>query len=183
MSTQLLSLNNADVVDTDESDVRSTVTVVDNDAIPAVADSAPDTNEVQTDPDTGGGLTAHAIAPAVTPSAKAAVDPSGNANTDYAAPINRQVSTSGTAAEREASGEWGHGTLKIVEGIEPVVTHGSDAVFDNVYFSAGDRTVQEGVTDYMTPARYPDAADADGRAAQEASRQAAEAALYARFIN
>ena len=62
MSTQLLSLNNADVVDTDESDVRSTVTVVDNDAIPAVADSAPDTNEVQTDPDTGGGLTAHAIA-------------------------------------------------------------------------------------------------------------------------
>jgi len=138
----------------DEATVRSTITVVQDDAPPAEMDAAPDFNETETDPDTEGGLTTHQLASHVIPSVQY-VPHVGNANEDLNAIVDDRISTSGTAAAREMAGEWGHGTLKVVEGIEPAIRDG--ARFGNEYFAADNRPLAAS-GDYMTPAQPADAA-------------------------
>lgn len=136
----------------DEAEVRSTVTVVDHDQPSSVQDSAPDFNELDIDPHTEGGLTRHDMASHVIGSERY-IPAAGNANQDLNAQVNNQVSSSGTAAAREAAGQWGHGTFKAVEGIEPVIRDGN--VLGSDYFASNERPAA-GSDSYMTPAQASD---------------------------
>lgn len=180
MSVMFFDMNR-DGVESDEEHVRATVTVVEDDT-DAVETKRPDFNDADTDPDTGGGLTTRQLASNVTPSSQYAPF-IGNANDDLNARIDDQVSTSGTAAAREATGEWGHGTLHIQDATEPTIRDGG--AFGEDYFHTGDRIVQDGTGAYMSSNRYAD--DATASAAQElaqrASRDASNGAIYARFHN
>lgn len=178
MSTLLYALNRTPT-QSDVDEVRSTVTVVDDSAPSAVQETMPDFNEHPTDPDTEGGLTGHQLGSHIIPSEQFVPDV-GNANEDLNSIINRQVSTSGTAAAREAAGEWGHGSLLVVEGIEPTIRDGNK--FGEDFFSAGAHTVQAGAGSMMTPAQrndpgttqaVQDAAEANSRAAVQNSQYAA----------
>ena len=165
----------------DEGDVRSTVNVVNNDKQPAVAESTPDFNATERDPDTEGGLTTRAVADHVTPSTQYQ-RPNSNANTDFAAPIDSQISTSGSAAAREDAGQWGHGTLHYQNATEPTIREG--AAFEDVYFAAVKPPIQDGTLDYMIPSRTPD--DGTSQTVQQASKAAARRAVernaYQRFL-
>jgi hypothetical protein len=175
MSTTLL-VGFAAPTPVDEADVRSTVTVVENDAPPSVAAAGPDTNELIADPYTEGGLTTHQVASHVERSVKAVPD-FGNANADPNSIVNRQVSTSGTAAAREAAGICGHGSMKIVDGIEDVITEGS--ILGSDYFTA--HPLDANPTDnYMSPSQSTDpmsSAAAHATAVRNAQK-AQEASMY-----
>ena len=144
-----------------------------NDAEPAAVEQyAPEYNDAHTDPDTDGGLTPHKLASHVIPSERY-VPNLGNADTDFAAPINDQVSSSGTAAAREAAGIWGHGTMKVVEGIEPVIRDGDQ--LGNDYFTTWDRP-NAGSAAFMTPSASADPATvAQSQATGTANARAAVA--------
>ncbi len=166
----------------DEGDVRSTVTVIDHNSPDAVAEASPEYNTVERDPDTEGGLTARGVADKVNPSERFSRLP-GNANTDFSAPVDSRISTSGTAAMREDSGAWGHGSMHYQESLEPTIREGGN--FDDVYFSARRPPIQDGTLDYMVPSRTPDDSTAEGvaRAAAIAQRKAIQAAAYQRFLD
>lgn len=159
-------------VDVDPAEPRSTVTVVQADAPPSEAPHAPDINETFSDPHTEGGLTTRQVASHVIPRERY-VPHIGDANEDHNAIIDRQISTSGTAAAREAAGEWGHGTLQITEGIEPAIgePYGGD------YFVA-ERP--EFPASQMSPAAATDpATNAAAQAgAVENARAAVQGSLY-----
>lgn len=118
---------------TDDS-VRSTVDVVNDTAPSAEETGAPGVNEYLSDPDTGNGLTTRHVNGHTYPSEQYVPDWE-NANEQLTNSVNAQVSTSGTAAAREAAGRWGHGTLQWTNSLEPVI--GDDRPgMDNVYFEA-----------------------------------------------
>ena len=178
MSTLLYGIRNA--VKPDEAEVRSTTQVIDHDAPSAEMDSAPDFNEFASDPDTEGGLTTTSLASHVIPSVQYANPALAEANTEHNAIIDRQVSTSGTAAAREAAGEWGHGTLQVLEGIEPVIREGS--AFGEDFFSAGRDPIQTGMGNYMQPGSPGNRGNAEEVQAT-ANRNAREAASpYSEFL-
>lgn len=167
----------------DVDDVRSTVTIVDGEDITPEAKSDPEFNHVDTDPDTEGGLTTRDVSDRVHASEPVALDVAGNATTDFSGPIDSQVSTSGTAAARESAGEWGRGTARYTDSIEPVIREGAE--FNDVYFSAKRPTIQDGALDYMVASRQPDDGTAEANAASSAAaaRKAAAAAMYQRFLD
>jgi hypothetical protein len=181
MSTLLLGSNFAGEAPSDDGDVRSTITVIDHTSPDATAERRPDYNTVEHDPDTEGGLTTRNVSDFVTPSTRS-VPAVGNANTDFAAPINRQVSSSGTAAAREMRGEWGHGTGYSQDATEPTIREG--AQFDNVYFAAERPPIQDGSLDYMESTRQPDSKTAQDnqQASIQAARRASQNAVYERFL-
>lgn len=163
-----------------DEDVRSTTNVIDNDAPASVADSAPDFNETVTDLDTEGGLTSRQVASHIKDSAKSS-PVVGNANEDLNGIVDRQISTSGTAAARESAGQWGHGSLLITEGIEPVIRPGTE--FSDTYFAANANDIQSGTGNYISPANPADpgtlaAAQSQGTAA---ARESAPVDMYAAF--
>ena len=181
MSTLLYGQQRADIPG-DGDDARSTISVVRPDEPTATAERSPEFNAIpETDPDTGGGLTTRQVSDYVVGSERY-VPNIGNANADFAGPINSQVSTSGRAPSEEAAGRWGHGTLRRSEALEPTIREG--AAFDNVYFSAKRPPIQDGALDYMQRSRNPDDATAEqvAAAAKEAARRAASADLYRRFL-
>ena len=159
--------------------INSTTQTVDNDAPVQMADRAPDRNEFVHSTVDAGGLSTNLLASHVTPSLKSPPI-TGNSGTDFAGPINSQIATSGTAAQREASGEWGHGTLQITEGIEPTIVDGTQ--FNESYFAA-HKVIPNGPTgDYMTPP-LSDAATTAANAQVGASRamSAQLASMYNAF--
>ena len=179
MSTLLYGINRGEVP-SDEKTVRSTVTVVSNDEPVAMQEHSPDFNETDTDPDTGGGLTTRQLASHVRPTERYAPS-TGDSNVDHNAIVNTQVSSSGTAAAKELTGQWGHGTLSITEGLEPVLVDGH--AFTEDYFKAPERSPQADVTDYMTASTNGDpGTTSQAQATGEANaRQAVEASQYAAF--
>lgn len=181
MSTLLLGSNFAGESAMDEDDVRSTVTVIDNESATATAEREPEFNTMERDPDTEGGLTDRNVSDYVTPSERW-IPNTGNANRDFAAPINSQVSTSGTAAERELAGHWGHGSARWSDATEPTIREGNK--FEDTYFSANRPPIQDGSMDYMLPSRTPDSSNAQDSqvAAKAAAVKAANAAMYQRFM-
>ncbi len=176
-------------VPADEKVVRSTATPYDRDAPAAMADSMPDRGEATTDPNpTLGGLVGRQLASMwrqgerFRPSWKGSVDEQFEHN----AIVDRQVSSSGTAAAREASGEWGHGTASYAVGIEPVGDLTDGGAFGNEYFKRTDRDIQETADNTMmsVPPGYDHAIQ--GRVSAEgkvAARQAAMNGLYNTFWN
>jgi hypothetical protein len=180
MSTLLYALNRGEVP-ADEGLVRSTVTVVDKDATASVEAAPPDFNGAETDPSTDGGLTTRQLASHVEASQRY-VPHTGNSNTDLNAPVNNQVSSSGTAAAREMLGEWGHGTMQVVEGIEPVIRDGGN--YGDHYFAVHER-LAAGSGNYMSPTQASDtvttaAVQATGEGNSRAAAAVSQyAAMYA----
>jgi hypothetical protein len=173
-------------VPADENAVRRNTTPVDINATPAEQTSAPDFNEVTTDSNPQLGLEPRQLASHVKPIEKYA--PFWKDEVDRQAEhnhvIDRQVSTSGTAAAREAAGKFGHGTILVVEGIEPVQDLRDGGKFGNEYFTRHDRDVQEGMGAYMTTPPGVDQSTTAMVAAtgKTAAMQARESAMYNAFL-
>lgn len=145
------SVSNAGVP-ADENIVRMTTAPVTPDAPAAMADTAPDHNEVETDTNPLLGMATRQVASTwhegqqYSPSWAGAVDAADNHN----AIVDRRISSSGTAAAREAAGVFGHGTLKYAEGIETPTDMRDGGKFGNEYFKTADRDVQATSGDYMS---------------------------------
>lgn len=132
--------------------VRSTVTTVTDD-VPSVATGVPEQGNLETDPNTDGGLTPHAVASKVTPREKYA--PATESRGDHMTVVNARISSSGTAAAREAAGEWGHGTLPVYDAM----TRPADGTaFDETYFKREERGANATAGAYMTPHNEADQA-------------------------
>ena len=171
MST-LLYAQNRTPAPADEALVRSTTDVVQHDEAPATQEHPTDFNETFTDPVTDGGLTSRQLSSHVVPSARFVPNVDASAQDDHNGIINRQVSSSGTAAAKEATGQWGHGTLQIVEGIEPTIRDGG--ALGAHYFRTHERPLA-GSGSYMTPAQASDPATT--ASAQQGAETNARAAV------
>ena len=184
MSTLLYTHTARAATPSDEANVRSTVTVVQPDAPASVMAHSPDFNEVDTDPVTEGGLTPHQLASHVIPRERYVplMENSNEADALFGR-VNNAISTSGTAAAREAAGEWGHGTLTVLEGIEPVIRDGN--AFSETYFKAREHPIQETMGHDMSPSEPADAKTRSDAAAagKSDSRAAYQASLYKAFYN
>ena len=160
-------------------ETRSTVTHVDNSEPAAVEPTPPGYNDARADADTEGGLTTAQLASYVLPSAPPAPahkDERGNA---IQSRVNDTIATGGHAPAREAAGEWGHGTLQIVEGIEPTIRDGLE--YGRDYFAVSDSPVTTS-TAYMEATTVADpATQATGTdASRDAAAQRRDA--YAAFL-
>jgi len=140
-------------VPVDEAVVRSTATPVEKDAPAAVQAEAPDFNEpADTDPNPDLGMVNRTLAShwvqgeQYAPFWQSAVTDQFTHN----AIIDKQVSTSGTAAAREANGEFGHGTASYAVGIEPQSDLRDGGKMGNEYFSAGKPDIQNTAGNYMS---------------------------------
>ena len=172
-------------VPADEATVRSTTAIVDQDAPSAEQDGAPDFNETETDHNPYLGLTSRQKASFVIPSERY-VPATIGATASYeegVEKINRQVSSSGTAAAREASGEWGQGTIKAVEGIEPTIVDGQQ--YGDTFAKMTPVESQNGVSQYMTPSDRSDreTVAADAATGAMRARRAVNASQYAAFYD
>lgn len=177
-----------DGVPASEAVVRSTSEPYEADAPPAAADSSPDAQEVMTDTNPDLGMVTRQVAPHFVPSEKSVPSwiPESDAAWQHNALIDKQVASSGTAAAREARGEWGHGTMSYAEGIAPVADLTDGGKMGNEYFVRNDRDIQETSDDTMMsiPPGYDQSIK--GRVSAEGkvtARQAAIAGMYDSFWN
>lgn len=185
MTSLMFGLVNTAGVPADENVVRRNTAPVEIDAKPAEMTTAPDFNEVATDSNPKLGLEPRQLASHVIPTEKYSPFwiPEVNGQDEHNAIIDRQVSSSGTAAAREASGQFGHGTLMVTEGIEPVQDLRDGGKFGNEYFTRNDRDIQEGSGDYMTTPPGTDQSTmamvaASGKSAAQKARDAAAYHAY-----
>lgn len=131
-----------DGVPLDEAKVRATTAPVIIDAAPAEAKDSPEFNQVETDQNPNlGGLSNRNLASDWHPSEKYSPFWADSATRQHDIVINEQVATSGTAAAREMSGQFGHGTMAYAVGIEPTIRSGG--AFGNDYFAANKNDIQE----------------------------------------
>lgn len=169
-------------VPADENIVRMTTAPVTPDAPAAMAESAPDPNEVETDPNPLLGLATRQLASTwhegqqYSPSWAGAVDDADNHN----AIVDKRISSSGTAAAREAAGVFGHGTLSFAEGIEPTGDLRDGGKMGNEYFTVVERDVQDRSGSYMSTPPGTDQNTTEGvsAAGKDAARSATTAAAY-----
>jgi hypothetical protein len=175
-------------VPADEKVVRTTAEPYEADAPPAVMDSTPEAQEVFTDKNPDLGMTSRQVASYFIPGQKGVPEWLSNADagTEHNAIVDRQVATSGTAAARESRGEWGHGTMPVSIGIEPVSDLREGGKMGNEYFVRTPRDIQETADDTMMsiPPGYDQgikgSVTADGK---QASRESAMASAYNMFWN
>lgn len=166
----------------DERTVRSTAVPVDETAPAAVQDDAPEPNEVEVDsnpnlPIVNRQLASHWVEGEQYPpfwGTEVAEQYEHNAI------IDRQVSTSGTAAARESAGQFGHGTASYAIGIEPVGDLRDGGKMGNEYFAAGKPDIQETAGAYMTtPPGYDQGVTAKVNATGKNASRAANSAYDA----
>ena len=179
----LLWANARTPVPVDDDEIRSTVTIVDQDEAPSTMEHVPDKGETFTDEHTDGGLTSHQVSSYVIPKQQGIPIPEqmGASSTEAFDITNRQVSASGTAAQRESVGIWGHGTLQIQEAIDPIIVDGTELTEE--YFKVPQRNVQDPMVAYMTPSEPSDNSDralAAGAYANNA-RQAVSRSMWEAF--
>ena len=129
--------------------VRSTVTTVNPDADASVATSTPERGRLETDPATEGGLTTHQVASQVDPVERTVSATAVTAHSQHQDSLNASWSNAGTAAAREAAGEWGHGTVYSQDAIERIP---DGTAFNETYFARERRGPNEEVTNYMSAA-------------------------------
>lgn len=160
--------------------VRSTVTTVDKDADASVAVSTPERGRLETDPHTDGGLTTHEVASKVTPSERYV--PATVSHSSHSDALNNSWSEVGTAAEREAAGQWGHGTLRYQDAMTRIP---DGTAFEETYFARDRRGMNEDVTDYMSPSNPIDGAAVQNTAVagMNAARQANTTNIYQDLYN
>lgn len=174
MTSLLYGAVGAYPVPADENVVRMTTAPVTPDAPPAMADSAPDPQEVETDSNPLLGLASRQLASTWHAPQKGAPEWSERATATHDALVNERIASSGTAAQREASGQFGHGTLAYAEGIEAVGDLRDGGRMGNEYFMTEPKNIQPTAGNYMTA---PLGSDADTTArvagvAQFATREA-----------
>jgi hypothetical protein len=177
-----------DGVPADEKVVRSTTAPYEPDAPAAVQDSMPDQQEVTADPNPDLGMVGRQLASHWVSSEKStpAWIPESNAQTEHNAIVDRQVASSGTAAAREASGVWGHGTMAYAVGIAPVGDLTDGGKMGNEYFVRTPRDIQETADDTMmtVPPGYDQSTKGRVAALGKAdARVAAVSAQYDAFWN
>ena len=165
MTNILFSLGRRPTTQTEEH-VRATAEPVQDDT-PAEQTGAPEFNEHETDGATAGGLTTRDLASHVIPSEQYLPWHAPASHNQGDQLVNARWSSAGSAAAREAAGQWGHGTIQVVEGIEPVIREGGQ--FGGEYFAAerpgpGD--------DYLTPVRDVSGDGAVQAGVEDASRDA-----------
>lgn len=184
MPNMLFGLVGNASVPTDEKVVRSTATPVQKDAPAAVQEHAPGWNEIpEGDQNPNLGIVnrteaSHWVEGEQYPPFWG---PTVNEQYEHNAIIDRQVSTSGTAASREAAGQFGHGTASYAVGIEPVGDLREGGKLGNDYFAAGKPDIQEDAGNYMSvPPGYDQAVTAKVNATgKNASRVAGNSAYDA----
>jgi hypothetical protein len=173
----------------DENAVRQTATPVDDGRVPAEISNAPEFNEFDTDSEEAVGMSTRGVSGDYTPIEK--FSPSWADEVDAADQHNRivdvQVSSSGTAAKREAAGEYGHGTMAVTRSIEPVIRDGG--AMGNDYFAANDPDIQSSMTRETgiqpDSQGYGPGREVTGNVAaygKTASRDASAAASYSAFF-
>ena len=171
----------------DEAVVRSNTYIVRNDSPAAAAKGAPEWNQQETDPNPDLGMVNRQVASfwhqpeQSVPFNEALV----NSADEHNAIVDRQISTSGTAAAREAAGHWGHGTAAFAIGIEPVGDLRDGGALGNDYFLANNPPIQDGAGNYMTPALNADGDTTGGVASygKAASHDAHAADISASLYN
>lgn len=187
MSTLLFGAISSASVPADEAVVRSTTYVVSPDAPAAEMESAPDFNVVETDSNPDLGMVTRQLASHVVPTQKYAPAWASAVNDNHLANdmVNQQVSSSGTAAAREAAGTFGHGTMQVIEGIEPVADLRDGGKMTNTYFAAGKPDIQETARRDMSIAPGQDHAitAAVAGSGKTNSRTARNASAYDAFLN
>jgi hypothetical protein len=173
------------IVPPDEAIIRRTAVPVDVDKPAAVADDMPIMGEVETDHDpTLPAFSSRQVASAWHPAMQgppAWADQVAN-QAQHNLTIDRQVSTAGVSPPKEASGEWGHGTMAYAVGIEPVGDLGDQSKLGNDYFTRNPRNIQDTASlDQLTTDPGKDVTTA--AAGKENARAASQAALYNQFWN
>lgn len=166
-------------VPTDENVVRATTEAVDPNAPPAEMEGAPEFNEVETDPNPNIGLENRQLASDWHASQQYPPSWASRANpTESFAYVNERIDKVGTAAQREMSGQFGHGTMAFAYGIEPVIREGGQ--FGADYFAVDPRLIQEAAGSYMMPELGQDH-DAVSATAGEAVRDAKNAGASGQY--
>ena len=174
-------------VPADEKTVRNTAVVV-NPAAPAAMQSAPPVmGKVETDPNPELGMDPRQMASVWHEGERAPI--AWREDVDHVTEsfnvINRQVSSSGTAASREADGVTNK-NLSYAIGIEPVGDLGNGGRFGNEYFVREPRNVQDTADPSMSVApgmSDPGLIGSIKEAGNVNARQAAMASLYNQFWN
>lgn len=156
----------------------STVTRVDGEAEASVATTTPEIGRIETDAVTEGGLTTHQVASKVNASERFA--PATMSRSDHMDALNNSWSSSGTAAAREAAGQWGHGTAYSQDSLTRI-PDGTE--FGETYFARDRRAPNEQVTGYMSannpdPAMLDDISDAGKIRSREANSHSIYQDLY-----
>lgn len=168
-------------VPADEEVVRSTATPVEHDAPAAMQTDQPEPNEVETDTNPHLGMVNRQLASnwhegrRDTPQWIGTVAAQDESNQI----INRQVSTSGTAASRETAGATNK-NLSYAVGIEPVDGLVDGHAMGNTYFERNERPVQATMDASMTPANGLDRRTI-GQVAQAGKTNARDAAVAAQY--
>lgn len=153
MTNMLFGVMGNNDVPVDEKVVRATATPVQVDAPPAVQKEAPEWNEgVEADTNPQLGMVNRTLASHWVEGQQYAPFWEGQVNDQviHNVLIDKQVSTSGTAAAREAAGQFGHGTASYAVGIEPQQDLQGPGGFGNEYMSVGKPDIQSTSGDYMT---------------------------------
>jgi hypothetical protein len=168
-------------VPADEKVIRNTATPVYVDAPPAEMPSMPDTNQVETDPNPNLGMTPRQLGSMwVEGSHIRPVDNITDIQVESNQVVNRQVSTSGTAAGRELAGET-HKNASYAVGIEaPFDLADPNHKMGNTYFVRNPRDVQATMGSVMQAPPGMDQPQQGNIAAygKSAARDAAQANLY-----
>lgn len=151
MSTLLYGMMRENVP-VDQNTQRRNTAPVDNFAPPAEQLGMPDPNEVEVMSEHPVSLANTTLASEWHEGEQYAPFWQGQVDTqdEHNAIVDRQVSSSGTAAAREAAGTFGHGTMKYAVGIEPVGDLGAAGGLGNDYFVRNDRDIQEPAGNYMS---------------------------------
>jgi|SRR6478735_171470 len=132
-------------VPADEKVVRNTATPVYHDAPPAMQTDLPEQSHIETDTNPDLGMVNRQKGSHWTDRFRSRPNwiPEVDNQTEYNAIVDRQVSSSGTAAAKEATGEWGHGTIPYAVGIEPVGDLRDGGKMGNEYFKTNVRNIQD----------------------------------------
>jgi hypothetical protein len=172
----------ADPVPADERNIRNTATPVDNEKPAAEATSMPDPQEFDSDKDQQVGFGPRQLASDWHEGEPVDISqsiPVMAEVTESTRIINSQVSSSGTAAQREASGRV-HRSLSYAVGIEPVGDLQENHRYGETYFARNPRDIQTGMGSYMTtPPSIDQNAAATGKVV---SRDATAASIYDLFL-
>ena len=132
----------------DDTQARSTIEPIRDDGENAELKEAPEYNEFETD-NSGElvGLSPRDVSGHTVDIEKYPPWWAEKASADLNHITDDQVSTSGTAAQRELAGQQGHGTTQYEESLEPTVRDG--ATFGDDYFVTAAKDIQEGMGAYM----------------------------------
>ncbi len=175
-----------------EEAMRPHAVALDPDAPPAEAEGSggagPDRNQIETfsDPDTG--LGTRQLASPWESGEQYAPSWAAEAGsiTDSMASVNRRIASSGTAAQREAEGQFGHGSMPYALGIEPVL-QGGETAYGGEYFAGVDRggvqPTMTGETGVQPNIQQQSVASAVSIQAGDNSREAFQSDLYASVLD